>query len=262
MQLSSPKRLIGNPPLADEQIFTQSSALLESYKKPRFSVDTPLESLPLVQYASNFCKSAAMAFSTSVSLLLLVATVCCFIVNAAEDKQFLPSVVNRQSKQMFYMPSSLFNYYNPYGAQIMVPTAQGQIQPEFLSSGGSELAPIEKILNQSEDISLTPAAATCIGTAGYTGCTVSSSAASGTITVTFAATGQGATVAISPRNLLFNRVKFTCNTFTNVIGYTKTAKLTATGVKEVTENKPAVLIVVVDGTNTSGTLKCSWSSLM
>jgi hypothetical protein len=125
----------------------------------------------------------------------------------------------------------------------------------------------------------------CIGTAGYTGCTVSSSAASGTITVTFAATGQGATVAISPRNLLFNRVKFTCNTFTNVIGYTvislllcqivhpsshetnlllsqKTAKLTATGVKEVTENKPAVLIVVVDGTNTSGTLKCSWSSLM
>jgi hypothetical protein len=56
-------------------------------------------------------------------------------VNAAEVKQFLPSVANRQSRQMFYMPSSLFNYYNPYGAQITVPTAQGQIQPEFLSSG-------------------------------------------------------------------------------------------------------------------------------
>jgi hypothetical protein len=49
---------------------------------------------------------------------------------------------------------------------------------------------------------------------------------------------------------------------TNLLLSQKTAKLTATGVKEVTENKPAVLIVVVDGTNTSGTLKCSWSSLM
>ncbi|EFX84028.1 hypothetical protein DAPPUDRAFT_315119 [Daphnia pulex] len=227
---------------------------------PRNSVDTPLESLPLVQHASNFRKSAAMAFSTSVSLLL-VATVCCFIVNAAEERPFLPSVANRQSKQMFYMPSSLFNYYNPYGAQIMVPTA-GRIQPEFLSSGGSELAPMEKIFNQSEDISLSPAATACTGTAGYTGCTVSSSAASGTISVTFAATGQGATVAISPRNLLYTRVKFTCNTLTDVIGFTKTAKLTATGVMEVTENKPAVLIVVVDGAKTSGTLKCSWTSLM
>jgi hypothetical protein len=56
-------------------------------------------------------------------------------VNAAEVKQFLPSVANRQSRQMFYMPSSLFNYYNPYGAQITLPIAQGQIQPEFLSSG-------------------------------------------------------------------------------------------------------------------------------
>lgn len=121
-----------------------------------------------------------------------VATVCCLVVNADEVKQFLPFVANRQSRQMFYMPSSLFNYYNPYGAQIMVPTAQGQIQPEFLSSGkltethpglfssqlnfwwyfpmtcswciflmvkgGSELAPMEKIFNQNEDISLTPAA--------------------------------------------------------------------------------------------------------
>ncbi|EFX84026.1 hypothetical protein DAPPUDRAFT_315118 [Daphnia pulex] len=202
-----------------------------------------------------------MAFSTSASLLL-IAYICCFIVNAAELKQFFPSVANRQSKQMFYMPSSIFNYYNPYGAQIMVPTA-GQIQPEFLSSGGSELAAMEKIMNQNEALTLSPVSTACVITAGYSSpCVASSSAPTGTISVTFTAAAQTVAVAISPKNLFSTRVKFTCTTLTDVAGYSKSAKLTTTGVKEVIENKPALLIVsLLDATKTSGSLKCSWSSL-
>ncbi|XP_046656949.1 uncharacterized protein LOC124350018 [Daphnia pulicaria] len=203
-----------------------------------------------------------MAFSTSVSLLW-VATVCCFVVNAAEVKQFLPSVANRQSRQMFYMPSSLFNYYNPYGAQITLPIAQGQIQPEFLSSGGPELVSIERIMNPNEGLTLAPTATACLIASGYSSpCIASSSAPTGTISVTFTAAAQTVAVTISPSKRFYTRVKFTCNTLTDVAGYTKTAKLAATGVKEVIENKPALLIVsLLDATKASGSLKCSWSSL-
>jgi hypothetical protein len=59
-----------------------------------------------------------------------VATVCCSVVNAAEEKLPLAAVANRQSRQMFFMPPPpLFHYYNPYGSQILLPTEQDQIDP-------------------------------------------------------------------------------------------------------------------------------------
>jgi hypothetical protein len=58
----------------------------------------------------------------------VLATVCCFVVNAAEENLLpVPSgTSHRQSRQMFVMPPPLFNYFNPYGSQMMVPAAQGK----------------------------------------------------------------------------------------------------------------------------------------
>jgi hypothetical protein len=112
--------------------------------------------------------------------------------------------------------------------------------------GGSELATMEKIFNQNEGLTLAPTATgkavllilvmcliaqfhyafsfaptACLIASGYSSpCIASSSAPTGTISVTFTAAAQIVAVTISPSKRFNSRVKFTCNTLTDVAGYT------------------------------------------
>ncbi|EFX87131.1 hypothetical protein DAPPUDRAFT_221846 [Daphnia pulex] len=200
-----------------------------------------------------------MAFSTS---LLVLATVCCFVVNAAEEKLLpVPSgTSHRQSRQMFViMPPPSFNYFNPYGSQMTVPAAQGQIHSESLSSGASE-SQIEERQNVGPEITLSPSATACIAAATTSSnCILASSAPRGSLTVTFTADKQTVALSIGPSKYYFTRVKITCDTLTNVNVFTKSSQLTATGTKEATEDKPIVLIAT--STGATGSLKCKWTPL-
>ncbi len=80
-----------------------------------------------------------------------VMTVCCLIVNATGEKLPLPFAVDRQSRQVYVVPPPSFNYYNPYGAPILVPTAQGELDAT-LSEDDSEVTGRQS----SETISITP----------------------------------------------------------------------------------------------------------
>ncbi|XP_046457812.1 uncharacterized protein LOC124204717 isoform X2 [Daphnia pulex] len=204
------------------------------------SIDT--SSLKSLVHASNF---AAMAFSTS---LLVLATVCCFVVNAAEENLLpVPSgTSHRQSRQMFVMPPPLFNYFNPYGSQMMVPAAQGGYESE-----------IEERQNPVPEITLAPSATSCIAAATTSSnCILASSTPTGSFTVTFSANAQTVAVSIGPSKFFFTKVKVTCDTLTNVKAFTKTTELSAT-VKEALEDKPIVLLATSTAT---GSLKCKWTS--
>lgn len=84
------------------------------------------------------------------------------MVNAAGEnlRPPLPSVAERQSRQYFVIPPSpLYNYYNPYGvygAQFMVPTAQG------VKSSNPELSKDDLDVvtgrQRTEDINIAPVA--------------------------------------------------------------------------------------------------------
>ncbi|XP_046457811.1 uncharacterized protein LOC124204717 isoform X1 [Daphnia pulex] len=206
------------------------------------SIDT--SSLKSLVHASNF---AAMAFSTS---LLVLATVCCFVVNAAEENLLpVPSgTSHRQSRQMFVMPPPLFNYFNPYGSQMMVPAAQG----------GSE-SEIEERQNTGPEITLAPSATSCIAAATTSSnCILASSAPRGSFTVTFGADAQSVAVSIGPSKYYFTRVKVTCDTLTTVKAFTKSTEITATA-KEATEDKP-IVILAKSTAATGAVLKCKWVS--
>ncbi|XP_046457814.1 uncharacterized protein LOC124204718 [Daphnia pulex] len=206
-----------------------------------------------------------MKFSTSVSLLL-VATVCCSVVNAAEEKLPLAVVANRQSRQMFFMPPPpLFHYYNPYGAQILLPTEQDQIDPgPFSGDSKSDMVMGKIVMDTNEVITLSPDSTLCkvssAFTLGFIPCIKSTIAATGSISITFTA-AQIAAVTIAPRKPRYTKVKITCTDLVDVVVFTKSGTLQATGIKEVTEDKPALLVATVADTKTSGTLKCKWSSL-
>jgi hypothetical protein len=112
--------------------------------------------------------------------------------------------------------------------------------------GGPELVSIERIMNPNEGLTLAPTATgkavllilvmcliaqfhyafsfaptACLIASGYSSpCIASSSAPTGTISVTFTAAAQTVAVTISPSKRFYTRVKFTCNTLTDVAGYT------------------------------------------
>ncbi|XP_046643386.1 uncharacterized protein LOC124328577 [Daphnia pulicaria] len=190
-----------------------------------------------------------MAFSTS---LLVLATVCCFVVNAAEENLLpVPSgTSHRQSRQMFVMPPPLFNYFNPYGSQMMVPAAQGGYESE-----------IEERQNPAPEITIAPSATSCLANSPTaSNCILASSAARGSLKVTFSANSQGVFLSIGPSKYYFRKVKVTCDTLTNVKVFTKTTELSAT-VKEALEDKPIVLVAISNAANgATGVLQCKWTS--
>ncbi|EFX87129.1 hypothetical protein DAPPUDRAFT_312692 [Daphnia pulex] len=194
-----------------------------------------------------------------------VATVCCSVVNAAEEKLPLAAVANRQSRQMFFMPPPpLFNYYNPYGGQILLPTEQDQIDPgEFSGDSKSDMA-VGKIMDTNEVITLSPDNTLCkvssAFTVGFIPCMKSTIAATGSISITFTA-AQVAAVTISPRRARYTKVKITCTDLIDVIVLMKSSTLQAGGLLEATEDKPTLMVATVASGKTSGTLKCKWSSL-
>lgn len=122
-------------------------------------------------------------------------------------------------------------------------------------------------------------------TLGFIPCIKSTIAATGSISITFTA-AQIAAVTIAPRKPRYTKVKITCTDLVDVVVFTvslikcqivkfpivqfllsfgldrqKSGTLQATGIKEVTADKPALLVATVADTKTSGTLKCKWSSL-
>ncbi len=48
-------------------------------------------------------------------------------MNAAELRPAIPSVDDRQSKQIFMAPHQFYNYHQPYQYQMLLPTAAGEI---------------------------------------------------------------------------------------------------------------------------------------
>jgi hypothetical protein len=69
------------------------------------------------------------------------------MANAIGEKQ-LPSIVNRQPKQMYVVPPQLYNYYNPYdGTQVLTPAAQDEEEDSDVTGRQS-----------SADINITPVA--------------------------------------------------------------------------------------------------------
>lgn len=86
-----------------------------------------------------------------------MATFFCLGVNAAEVKLPLSTAVDRQSKQVYVIPQPLLNYYNPYAAQILIPsTPQGESDPKVTA----EEDDLELTGRQSsETITITPVAA-------------------------------------------------------------------------------------------------------
>ncbi|XP_046454569.1 uncharacterized protein LOC124202296 [Daphnia pulex] len=208
-----------------------------------------------------------MAYSTPVSLLWVLATVSCLIVNAVEEElASLPHGVVRQSKQMFSPP--LYSYYNPYGAPIWIPTVQGEIHPQsgLLFSGDSKSALTERAA-RNEDISITPASTDCLFMAStLSKCMKSSTAVSGTITIQFSSAGaQVATVSIAPNKLLYSRVKITCTELSTggAVGvYMKSGAADVfpsfSAPFTTTELKPVQMVAIA--TSATAKVKCSWSS--
>ncbi len=64
-----------------------------------------------------------------------MATVCCLIVNAAGQnlRPALPSDASRQFNPMYLVAPAHFgyNHYNPYGGQVMMPSAAGGFYPHY-----------------------------------------------------------------------------------------------------------------------------------
>ncbi|XP_046656941.1 uncharacterized protein LOC124350012 [Daphnia pulicaria] len=203
-----------------------------------------------------------MAFSNSASIaLLLVATICCSIVNAGQVVP-LPSAVDRQSKQIYLAPSQFYNYYDPgFQYQMLIPT---EIDNSKLTSAGDDSEP-EALLQgrQNLPITATPAAAECLiadsGKNGLGGCTKGSQAASGNIDLKFTAAKQGVVIALVPNPRRYSKVKITCSEITDkVMAFTKTAKIAATKDTPVTELKQTQILVV--SAADKDVFKCSWES--
>nr|CAH0109218.1 unnamed protein product [Daphnia galeata] len=208
-----------------------------------------------------------MAFPTLISLLL-VATIC--MVNAAgENVGPLPSVVDRQSRQIMYaMPPPspavpVFNYYNPYGvygSQFLMPKSD---QDDDSDNSETFLRNDVEITGRqrTEDVIIAPVAAQCLAAGvpdnGYGTCTKGSRAASGNIKVTFTAAAQVAVIALVPNQKLFSKIKITCSQLAACSVFTKTGQMPTTDASPITETKQTQVVIVSTG---PGTAKCSWES--
>ncbi|XP_046454562.1 uncharacterized protein LOC124202292 [Daphnia pulex] len=202
-----------------------------------------------------------MAFSKSASIaLLLVATICCSIVNAGQVVP-LPSAVDRQSKQIHLAPSQFYNYYDPgFQYQMLIPT---EIDNSKLTSGDDSESEALLQGRQNLPITATPAASECVitdsGKNGLGGCTKGSQAASGNIDLKFTAANQGVVIALVPNPKRYSKVKITCSEITaGVKAFTKTAKIAATTDTPVTELKQTQILVV--SAADKDVFKCSWES--